>query len=64
MGSLRECRERMIDDRFAVEDLCHDRLAAGLRAGACGGDQRHAEAAEPVHFESDFHCAEGCGGGL
>ena len=51
------------DRRLAVEDLCHDRLAAGLCAGSGAGDRGHAEAAEPVHFESDVDRAEGGGRG-
>ena len=38
--------------RIAFEDLCHDRMAHRLRAGAGADDRRHDEAAEPLHVES------------
>src|SRR5690348_258037 len=38
-------------------------MAPGLCPGAGGGDQGDAEAAEPVHLESNFVRAEGSGGG-
>ena len=63
VGSLREYPRPHGDHRFAVEDLCDDGMAAGICAGAGGGVSRDAETAEPVDFESDFHRAEGCGGG-
>ena len=62
VGSLREYQGAHRGSRLALENLCHDRMAPGLRAGAGGGDQRDAEAAKPVHIESDFDCAESRGG--
>src|SRR3984885_1934477 len=43
----------------AVENLCHDRVAAGIRAGTGGGGERDGEIAKPVDFESDVDFAEG-----
>ncbi len=48
---------------FTFENLCHDRLAAGIRAWPCGSDQRYGQVAEPVHVKSYFDCAESGGGG-
>ena len=59
-GGIGDRRERApADYRLAVEDLRHDRLATGIRAGAGSGDCRHAEAAKPEHFESNIDRAEG-----
>ena len=46
-------------DGLALQDLFHDRMAAGLCHGAQGGHRPAAEAAEPVHVEPDLDCAEG-----
>ena len=62
VGSLREFPRAHGDYRLAVEDLCHDGLAPGLRSGTRCGAVSHAETAEPVHFEPDVHRAEGGGG--
>jgi hypothetical protein len=47
---------------ITFEDLRHDRMAHGVWALSRGCDRCHAEAAEPVHVQSDFDCAEGSGG--
>ena len=59
IASMPGAKEQRAGGRVALEDLCHDRLAHWIRAGACAGDRRHDEAAKPHHFEPDFDRAEG-----
>src|SRR5450759_2988288 len=65
LGGLRSRSEGAAHHhRLVVEDLCHDRLATGLRTGACAHHQRDDKAAKPEHFEPHLDRAEGGGGGL
>jgi aspartate aminotransferase len=63
IASLAGAKENVLVAGIAFEDLRHDGLAHRLRAGARARDRGHAEAAKPLHFQSDFHRAEGGGGG-
>src|SRR6267378_8046586 len=41
--------------RLALENICHDRMARGLRARARRADLRDDQAAEPVDVESNLN---------
>ena len=62
LGSLTGVQGFAAADGFAFQDLFHDRMASWICPGAEGRDRPTAEAAEPVHLESDLDCAEGRAG--
>ena len=62
VGGLREYKERFVVLGSLVENLCDDRMAAGICDGSGGGGECNGKTAKPVDLESDFDCAESCGG--
>ena len=60
------CLERTrapADCRSLFQNVCYDRVAGGICAGSGQTVGQHAEAAEPLDLEPQFHCPEGRAGG-
>ena len=63
VGSLNEYRDRFLVVGSLSKTYAMTGWRLGFTLGPGGGRRRGAEAAEPVHFESNVDCAEGGGRG-